>query len=401
MIRIRETLRRPDISFELQIEHPAHPQWQGRAGGRGTVPIVLPEGTDITVKAHLGNDSAPADRLYPVLEYWKPLKLEDENGVLRVRNIDLSGQNQSLRVVHVPESGPAWFSELLDLSAKGKAPQLSFDVELKPAVRLEGQLSESVPRPIENGRVVASFVGRGSFSVANWVAVAQVAPDGTFAFESLPPNENAQLVAVCDGWVSQSPSVKEVKAYSNQHQFPVGDYETIFRGSVYNVFPQLVHLEGPSNSISDSPCVRTGSIAELRVVDEHAQPIENASIGFSPNELRFNSGASLVGWGFDHLTLIREQLDSGQPSVNDEPWATWTGGRYSSQTDDRGIATVAGIPAGAGSQAGEWIEQRFVVTHDDYVLVAPKLMRGGQHDTATIRLAEGQKTTVNVQMKRR
>jgi hypothetical protein len=115
--------------------------------------IVLADSTTITVKANRANETALAKRLYPMLSSRSAEDWTEVDGVLTVRRVDLSSQHASrwLRIVQVPESGPAWFSDIVDLKhIAGNA--ISLDVTLNPGVRVEGRLADTVPRPVRNGR---------------------------------------------------------------------------------------------------------------------------------------------------------------------------------------------------------------------------------------------------------
>ena len=93
-------------------------------------------------------------------------------------------------------------------------------------------------RPVKNGRVVARIVA--GHDVQNnwcWEAATEIADDGTFVLQSLPADENLQLIAICDGWVSSNPAEKEITEFEKRWNFgpqPDGAYQvtaTLEQGS--------------------------------------------------------------------------------------------------------------------------------------------------------------------------
>ena len=137
-------------------------------------------------------------RLFPVLSdsLYSGADWSEHDGLLTIRRVDLDGDEATrwLRIVHVPETGPTWFSDLIDLRRVNYPFRLN--LALKPGVRVEGSLGERVPRPVKNGRIVAEIIdGTDSWSHWTWLASAKIDPDGKFVLESLPAEENLQLIA--------------------------------------------------------------------------------------------------------------------------------------------------------------------------------------------------------------
>ena len=169
---------------------------------------------------------------------------EAADGLVTIRRVDVTSPMPSrfLRVVHVPDNGPAWFSDVFDLVLQKRGP-ISIDAELKPGVRVEGRLADNVPRPIKNGRVVARVVETetGMVNDSRWDAAADIAADGTFVFESLPPNAELQVTAICDGWVSKNPTDNEITEYWKRVYGNALDPRRFKMGIV---FPHVFRLEG-------------------------------------------------------------------------------------------------------------------------------------------------------------
>ena len=133
--------------------------------------------------------------------------------VSRVFDVDRS----TLRLVHLPPDGKAMFSKLLSVKRPTDADRAFLkNVELNPGTRVSGSLHESVPRPVKRGSVIA-FVGAtinpsdtNYRNVWTWNDKTEVAEDGSFVFESLPDGDLVQLIGTCEGWVSKSPTQKEI-----------------------------------------------------------------------------------------------------------------------------------------------------------------------------------------------
>jgi beta-lactamase regulating signal transducer with metallopeptidase domain/protocatechuate 3,4-dioxygenase beta subunit len=366
---LRDLHERDIFAVSLRVDHPDHPVWSNYvAVGGDENRVVLSDSTTVEIRAHRTNETALLRRLYPIQEApftdWS-----EADGVLTLRRVDLTSDRTSrwLRIVHVPEKGLAWFSDLLDLKAKPGNP-IAIDATMQTSVRVEGRLTDRVPRPIKNGRIQAMIVdvqgkGREASRAWTWSAAAPIADDGTFLLDSLPANDNLQLVALCDGWVSSAPTASELSDYSKQNDFavlyPVGPEDT-------NVVPRLYRLDGHVTK-PVIPMDRTG-ICEVTVVDEDGRPISGAAVGFSPNQIFYHYGSTLVGGSADMLTAIRTALASGSheaipPAI--DRWAV-----YSATTDARGVAIVRDLPAGKEVESAAARMVTFVVSRDGYVATA-------------------------------
>ncbi|HEX4072811.1 MAG TPA: hypothetical protein VHX68_16640, partial [Planctomycetaceae bacterium] len=264
----------------------------------------------------------------------------EREGVLTVSRLDLMREYKIglMRVVQFPEKGPTLFSDLVDLKRHVENP-ISLDLTLKPGVRVAGRLDSQVPRPVKNGRVVAG-VRTGHLDSPNnwrWDATATVASDGTFVFESLPPDENLQLFAVCDGWVSTSPSRDEALKYAEADRF-----EVVYPGPLdWAVSPHVYRLNGAA--IEPVVPMQRAAKCEVRVTDEANKPIAGARVAFNANQKWLNGEATFLGAGVDSVSVMRRQLASGVHTAK----ATFD--RFSepfvARTDARGMALVQNLPA--------------------------------------------------------
>ena len=347
----------------------------------------------------------------------------ESDEVLTIHRVDLTSENAPrwARIVYVPDDGPAWFSELIDLR-KQTGPTISLDVTLKPGARIEGRLSDDVSRPVDNGWVVAAIANGTELQDGFWSAAAQIDPNGTFVLESLPEGGDLELVAICDGWISQSHTSDEIKAYAKQTGFSAPKYDEWLSWSVYSVFPRLYRLDAAVVEAS-VPVVQTSDVA-VTVVDETGKPIPNARVGFSPNQCWFRGGSNHLGDGIDFLTLMRAELASGKRRTTAIAWVpthddiaakhgrsqttrTENGGwrienvlRYSATTDAQGVAVIPNLPSGSTAQATQRKELQFEfqVDHDQFVLAAPSIKRP-HGEFSMVDVVPGKLSAVTVRMK--
>jgi hypothetical protein len=219
-------------------------------------------------------------------------------------------QQNGLRLVHLPESGPTQFSKLLEVpTGDGKSSIFMKDCELRPGVRVEGRISDDVPRPIKNGVVNACVVNQPEntdlASSWMWFEKAEINEDGTFVFESLPQGEILQMVPLCNGWIPTNPSEETAKAFFGR-KGRVGDHAS---------YPQLVRLEGETvtSILEMRPCASLN----VTILGPDGKPVQGAQIYTSPNQVFFNMGSQILGEGGstrDYLIQLRDNPDQTPPT---------------------------------------------------------------------------------------
>ena len=267
---------------------------------------------------------------------------------------------------------------------------------------MEGRLADDVPRPIKNGRVVARIVEAqtGWVNDSHWDAVADIAADGTFVFESLPPDADLQVTAICDGWVSKNPADDVITERWKQ---VYGDGLDPRRFKMGIVFPQVFRLEGDPIKAT-IPMVRT-AIYEVTVLDENDRPLPGARVGHWPNVLFYGSGNYLLGLGIDRLTRIRTQLGVGahQEPVVDKELAGQRRefiSKYERDTDAHGIAVIANLPCGSDEGPAGGQDVPFWVQRDGYAVTAnpPAADFPTEDQPSKVHLSPGQTSRVTVHM---
>jgi hypothetical protein len=362
---LRQMLNKGIRSLGLKIDHPDHPQLVEYFNVNMPGPIVLQDAIMIGVRAHREGDKTPLDRLFPAIS-GNTVDWEQASDMLKIRRVDMASQNRAelLRIVHVPEQGPAAYSGLIDLKEHSGNP-IFIDAAIKPGVRVEGRLDEQVPRPVKGGRVVAMIVTGEQRSRWYFSAVTDIAADGTFVFESLPADENLQVIVICDGWISMSPTVQDIQAYQEKHK--VEDFANERQGG-YMVFPQLVRLAG--EVAKPTIAMEATAACEVTVTDEEGKPLPQVTVAFWPNQYLYNAGSTIVGEGSDMLSLVREMLKTGDhaPKISRD----YVGKTYSALTDDRGIATIRNLPVGGKDDKAVDRDQSFAVWLEGYAVTAPQ-----------------------------
>lgn len=388
----------PEVtSVWLQIEHPHYPTSTKGFDIASPTPLVLDEVATIEVRALRQNDPKLLRGIMPSLSRyseskadWASIRQQSlKDGVLTIPRVDLTSKWASrwLRLVHATDDGPAWFSELIDLKPL-KSP-ISLNLEMKPGVRIAGRLAESVPRPITNGRIQARVHPARTEGADSWaweVATA-IDGDGSFVLGSVPVDETLQLIAICDGWVSQRMTNDGLKHFAQETGFtstvvPTGDVSPqLFRTSLPVVEPVI-------------PMERTAD-CEVTVVNESGQPIADAKVWFSPQQQWFHDASSRqLGSTVDSLNALQSVFQSGVRSESRE-----SGQMFIAKTNEHGIAHLTNLP-GRISPTGPapyWL----IVTHDNFETLNEDVTddaRVGKLRLHPVELIPGQSSRATVRM---
>lgn len=268
-----------------------------------------------------------------------------------------------MRVVAANGNGPTLFSDLIDVNAPNKTEEDGTIVAtLRPGIRLEGRLDDSVPRPLSNG-CVELYINEGANhriepgTAWTWQDTAEVAEDGTFLFESLPPGGHVQLVALVDGFQSVKPTPEALRSYLEKHN--AGE-PSLVDGAVKrsdDFWPQLFPLPADKEGLHvELPCIATSSV-DVTVIDPQGQPIEAATVSFNPNG--FFLGGELFIPGAELFTEARRLKSANLTTV--PPFHTWAMASFLAvETGADGIAHVRNLPVDA--------REAYKVTADGFVM---------------------------------
>ena len=299
-------------------------------------PITLSRGAQVVFCA-LDQDSAPVSDGVHVMwsdhSYWACRRQVAAEGN-RFTLPRLTAGLELFRLVRVQAGVATHFSNVVPGLLDNGEP-LELTEKLRPAVAVNGVLSDNVPRPVSNGRVVAVVVNKSGegFESLYWNTWARVDPDGSFVLEGLPPMETLQLIALCDGFraaTGAAPDFAEPRERERAHLPRAQVFDLPFEGT------EEVLLE------MEPTCE-----CEFRVTDQDGKPIEGIEVQAWPNIFWWNGGSQIYG-----SPLARTVRGLQDPEA--DLWAKDEGealfGRlYSGVTDAQGRAVLEDLPAGKNS----------------------------------------------------
>ncbi len=266
-----------------------------------------------------------------------------KRGVLVSRVLD--HDRATLRLIHLPNGKPARFSKLIAVERPEQEDRAFVrNVVLEPGVRLEGTLDPTVPRPIKNGLVLCHIAApdkalrpENPFNkVWHWQDQTNVDADGNFVFPSLPKGDIAQLIVICDGYLSEDPPVEAMKLAWPWHPPVQG-------GRV--AMPQLVIL-GDTVTKTTVPMEKTAT-CEVLVTTSEGNPLEGATVSMWPNQRWLLGGSTILGNGYRTIDLLQgKALPQIFPNSN-----------FQAKTDKQGLARIHGLPGKLGMGIGAHHEQ--------------------------------------------
>lgn len=309
---------------------------EDRPTGEDPTEIELKHGFRIALTAVDGRTGERIkDEFFPVMagNGWEP-GWTVKKGIAVSRVFGL--RQKMLRVVHLPQNGPAMFSDLIDVPVGEEQGRVFMKgVKLLPGVRVAGKLSEDVPRPIVNGTVNAIALDVSKEQGANhplrwvWWATTKIEEDGSFVFEALPPNCNLQMIPICEGWIGAKPSEELAKAMFAKKGVIYGNQITQ---------PQLVRIEQQDlNPILE---MVPSSRLEVLVTDPDGNPLSDCVIAMWPNQAWFAVGTQILGEGMSSLEQLRKPM-----SLYETGWEPTK--RFQAKTNDEGKAIIANLPSDA------------------------------------------------------
>ena len=286
-------------------------------------PVTLHRGATLRISGHLPG-STTAVPIFPQQDdpthsSLLPTGWKDLGGnVLETRQLP-AGRNY-VRLTHAAADGSLFFSETkLVNAAPGQTDAL--DLELRPGVRVEGRLNDSVPRPVRDGKVVIRAFATSPESDANWIdweSWRDVAADGTFVFESLPPGR-LEITALCDGYTS------------------VSSPDTEFGGTIH--IPQHFDLL-PGNSVPAEIKMQPAAVCTVQVRDPAGAPVSGVRVFFAPNvhwTPNLSTRFCMSGFKMEDFVASRKQ---------DWPTMDWLSSNpFQAVSDAQGDATVRNLPA--------------------------------------------------------
>ncbi len=256
---------------------------------------------------------------------WRPSEWPIDEEGYRSNSAIRSGNWQMLAVQPKPD-GNTLFSDLTTIRIR-RGQSLRFSkIVLRPGVRVEGRLDNAVPRPIQNGIVIATFapkVAGESYEekdpTLTWSDKVDIQPDGTFTIPSAPRGGVVQMIAICDGWLCKS-----------DHQ----------NGNQGSVIGQNFDVE--SEIISPELVMEPTGTLEVVCKDNQGNPLSDVGVATWPNQKYFMGGSTILGSGYQSISFIDTQLN---PSADVRP-PTLGDDRYSVKSNAEGLAVLRNVPIG-------------------------------------------------------
>jgi len=234
------------------------------------------------------------------------------------------GKN-SVLVVKIDGERATHFSKIVDFELWAGEPK-KIDVPLRPSLRIQGVLSDNVPRPIWRGRIntrTLSPAGAAGNRV-EWFSWTSIQLDGTFTIDGWPAEERMQLIALCDGYIAASGRAPDVV------QNPRDPKQDPFNR------PQVFD-PGKNGRITVTmfPLVRCVATA----VDEDDKPVAGVTVMSWPNVGWWNGGSQI----YCHPLVRGERLlrEREYTKATDEAFPA----PFEGTTDFQGKATLE-LPAG-------------------------------------------------------
>lgn len=258
-------------------------------------------------------------------EDWKLFK----NGMLVSPNF--TSQPRQMRVMQIDPGKPILFSSIIKVEPGDDSRVLLRDIRLAIGTRVEGCIDQSVPRPIKNGHVAAAIV-RISKSRPNdherkwtWIDDASISENGSFVFESLPPGEVLQMIAVCDGFVPKQPTKPDVMAV-----FP----ELANQLQGHRTLPHLVTLSG--DKVTTTIMMQKATSLRVLAKTPDGTLLAGVEIEAIPNQEWFRYGTSVLGAAIRTEQALKANREGNQLPEYENP--------FTAETDDNGLAIIKSLP---------------------------------------------------------
>ena len=250
-----------------------------------------------------------------------------QNGELSSGGVP-NGTFPTMLVGFGPDGLPQFSGVLPTRYAKGKDVAIR-GVKLRPGLRVEGRLSENVPRPVEAGEVIAWWsvakAGAEEYSTIGWMEKVNIDAEGKFVFPALPRSGSVQFIALCRGFMV-SP---------NGRNSPDGI--TVEVGDAV-----------PNDTLQvEVPMAEAGTV-EVLVLGPDGKPLSGAGVSTWPNTHYNLHSNRLLGHCEPSIEKINFQIGKGARPAFNRTYKDYSS-RYVTKTDATGKATLREVPLGQGS----------------------------------------------------
>ncbi|MGB7343313.1 MAG: hypothetical protein WBD20_03815 [Pirellulaceae bacterium] len=302
--------------------------------------VTLKQGCEIKLSA-VDADNQPITKFGVVIAGpYDPAHWVDDKETGGRRTGAASDGTWQTMLVKPQDDGVTLFSSVMPLRVRPSQAVRIRNLKMKPGTRVEGKLSDNVPRPVQNGFAITCTAPKpagDSYSdqdpSVTWTEWTAINEDGTFVLKSIPHSGKVQIIAVCDDWVS----VTEPK------------HRAFVKGQLFDVDEDVIH---PTVEMEE-----TGTL-EVAVTDQNGNPFSGGKVSSWPNQQYYLSGSTILGRRYNSLMSIENQI---RPigKKNDIDWRQRFETGFSDQPIKNGKVTLTGLPVG--------MSESIILMHDDYV----------------------------------
>lgn len=339
------------IAVRLRVSHPDFlTEGTVRYNVDGSSPAIeLKKGATLRVSATLLDGKGPVGEQLMVQvtdirhsfesDAWRWEEMPGGQGRQRVHHL-VPPSERIVRVAHRDKKGRLFFSdpEVIKFE-KQEAHQLR--AKLRMGRPFSGKLDGKIPRPVKGAWVTVMVAPENEnwdnlYGALRWQSTADVAGDGSFRFDYLPPGKLA-IAAGCDGWahaIDQTGSSRSTVQYVSSRE-------------------------------REDATIRMVEVGACRVLltKPDGSPLPNASVSFWPNQSWPGRGSTIFGrsrysteWGFD-TEEEKKQEDALLKPREQVPESAWSG-----TADAEGMVVIGNLPFSK--------EEIFKVEHPEYRLPA-------------------------------
>ncbi|MEM6981304.1 MAG: hypothetical protein AAF539_16725, partial [Planctomycetota bacterium] len=200
---------------------------------------------------------------------------------------------------------------------------------LRPAIRITGQLDDSVPRPVAGGRVIVQTIPPPRSETAEWALWTDVKPDGTFVIDGWPAGRPFQAIALTDRHIGKPGSLPP--------RFRRNLLDNSSRAGRPQVFePDDSGAFGDSIVIAMEPLVPV----TIRTHDLNDQPLSDVRIYSYPNVFWWNWGSQVYArWLPKSIQWLRDNNATNKRESLDE-WRKSFPAQFLTRTDSDGHGQI-------------------------------------------------------------
>lgn len=295
-------------AITLQVDHPrfgylSHVDVEVPRAGAEPQKIELTPGVSVSFFPHLDGQRVKGDDIDRIHAVWSDGRCWTPGGILKrskgeqpaLRIPAMAPGRNSILFVRVEGERVTHFSRIDDFELKAGVIH-SREVNLTPALRITGTVSDNVPRPVRHGRINFATLNPTDDEPGRvwWTGWTTIAPDGSFVIDSWPAGEPLQVIALCDGFMAASgtpPKAVKRPAELDEEEDLTVDFT-----------PQVFEPE-PEKLLS-LPMVPMGR-CEVTARDPEGKPVPGVTVTSWPNVFWWNGGSQVY---CDGLVNLREVL---------------------------------------------------------------------------------------------